>query len=749
MAPLNARNSDQAPQVANLQDEDELDLDTALDEMISLLEVDDDMQIILSEDADAVLTGAKTAEASGDVPEPDEIHSLLALMDRSPIGTIGDDQILLFRNTLHKQLALQNSGGIATQTEQEMHTVLIRMLDEYDAASKSKKTARMKFLEPRTEDFQFAMKAWKNSQANDASVHISRLHFRQDEIFMEDGICPPNLETIQMVLDSLASSRERGADRKAWTIVDRLELYKIEPTPEIYAALIASVGRSRAPGSANRAEKILDQALKMFPPSIRDGVYSGVTVDSFNVVMTAWAKSEKDDGSDRAAKLLLRMEQEDQNRGIVKPNVSSFTSLIDAYAQKNTWEGACQAERTLNALLNYFLEEEDESLEPNIATWGIVLSCWYRVSKKGSRDAASKAAALLSRMEELYESGRLSYGPDAIAYVTVMNAWAASKNKEIGPDRSEAMLDEMSERYMDGDESFKPTAKSVRNVVEAWINSERQESVFKAEEIFERYEDLGIFSDELDKDPLAKIFKALLFGWSKNCDPERAHDYLIEMVERGLQPDCFCFDKVIEAYNKEEEPYLDEVKAVLELMEEQNATDQVKPNERIYTSYIRSLIKANVPDLAKSAFLVLEKMKGQYNSGNKGMKPTVFSYNAVLKACSVSVTDDDASNRESFKVALNTFNELRTEQENPDHVSYGNLLRCAMLLPEGPQRDATITTTFQLCCKNGFVNSYVLRDLQDAAPEVLWRELCRCSEGDVVVESLPESWRHRFFNNKR
>ena len=83
-----------------------------------------------------------------------------------------------------------------------------------------------------------------------------------------------------------------------------------------------------------------------------------------------------------------------------------------------------------------------------------------------------------------------------------------------------------------------------------------------------------------------------------------------------------------------------------------------------------------------------------------------------------------------------------------DHVTYGNMLRCSKLLAEGDQRDAMVSSTFQLCCQHGFVNSFVLRDLQDVASPSLCRELTQQDGGEVMVEQLPARWSRRFHQKK-
>mmetsp|Transcript_25140 Transcript_25140/g.37994 ORF Transcript_25140/g.37994 Transcript_25140/m.37994 type:complete len:770 (+) Transcript_25140:70-2379(+) len=691
-------------------------------------------ELILEGKDDTQMLDTKTNENTG---EHDLIDQFIDLVENIDQGKLSNDEIMLLRSTM-QDLAVGKQED-PEENAKKLDILLNRLLDEFVQAAQSGNESRIKLLDPSAEEFLLTMKAWLKIGDKSAARKAAEIFFEQEEIFDSTGLCTPTSDTIQVAIDALALSRERGADRKAKALVDRLSKFNVSPTPQIFTSLIASMARDKSRGSCFRAEQILEEALEIFPPDVdEDGVYTGMTVDAFNIVLTGWAKSDRNDGPERARNLLLRMEAVDANREILKPTVQSFTSLIDAYAQKNTWEGACEAERTLNALLREYLELKDESLEPNIATFGIVLSCWSRVSKRGSTDAASKADKLLMRMEDLFQSGRLSFGPDAIAYVTVLLACVNSKNKIEAPIRAVEILDETNERYLDGDDSFKPSAKSIRAVIEAFVKSGRQDASFKAEEVFKKYDEY-LLQEEDDK-IVNDIFQSMIFGWGKNCDPGKAHEVLVEMIDRNLKPDSFCFDRVIEAYTLEEAANLGQIKEVFELMENCSANGDLEPNERVYTSFIRALTKAKVASLGQKAWVILERMKMLYELGNKGIKPTVFTYNAVLHACVEAMSDDATENLETFKVALKAFNTLVEDDERLDHVTYGNMLRCSALLPQGSQREAVIATIFDRCCRNGFINSYVIRDLVLVANEELWRDLCQCSEGEINTKSLPAAW---------
>jgi hypothetical protein len=243
---------------------------------------------------------------------------------------------------------------------------------------------------------------------------------------------------------------------------------------------------------------------------------------------------------------------------------------------------------------------------------------------------------------------------------------------------------------------------------------------------------------------LRTFTRVLIFGWAKKEDPERAHEYLIAMIEQGLQPDSFCFDKVIEAYTIEGGESFRECKQVFQLMEKCSEAGEVKPNERVYTSFIRAMTKAEVPQLAKEAFVVLQRMN-ELAVEDRGIKPSVFTYNAVLKACAASLSEDSTTNIEAFKIALTVFNELRAAdtKEEPDHVTFGNMLQCAALLPQGSQREAMIASTFQLCCRRGFVNTFVIRDLQFADGRSMERSV-PMSRRRCQYRAITSGWVKRF-----
>lgn len=180
--------------------------------------------------------------------------------------------------------------------------------------------------------------------------------------------------------------------------------------------------------------------------------------------------------------------------------------------------------------------------------------------------------------------------------------------------------------------------------------------------------------------------------------------------------------------------------AVFELMEKSFRAGNLEPNERVYTSFIRALTKGKAASMYKKADLLLQRMQKLYTSGHEGLKPTIFTYNAVLFACSESINVEGVLASDAFKTAVRIFAELRSGDEKPDHVTYGNIIRCARLLPDGEKKIKFVKATFRLCCEQGYVNTFVLRDVQETVPEDEWRVLLGCPTGPADVEKIPLDW---------
>jgi pentatricopeptide repeat protein len=421
--------------------------------------------------------------------------------------------------------------------------------------------------------------------------------------------------------------------------------------------------------------------------------------------------------------------------------------LIDAYAQTNEWKGVRNAETILNNLLDLYLDGRDE-LEPNVATWTIVISAYGRLCKnpKTNRrqlsEAGRRAGMLLKRMESLHSSGRLSAGPDAITYVTVFNAYAFSKDME-NIDEAGDLLDEMNERYLDGDDSMRPSIRSIKILMDGWI---KQGAMDKAEDLWEKYEDT-LEGSEMSKIELEGFYHAFLHGYCQQGDGRRAKVYLDLMIDEDIEPNISCYDRLIDTYVKQGgEDCARKSQEVFKLMETRRQDGGLVTNERVYTTFIRALVKGRVPALHKKADLILKRMQSLCDCGFKDVAPSIYTYNVCLYACSESANIEGVDKDEAFQIAIRIFTDLQRELD-PDHVTFGNILQCANLLsPLTEKKEKFVKATFNSCCEKGLVNTLTLRELRNASEDALWTSLTNLPNDfdlhsiDHVSDCLPSNW---------
>jgi hypothetical protein len=643
---------------------------------------------------------------------------------------------------------------------------------------------REQMFRPVADDFYRAIDAiWKDDEKkNDADSKAERIwnifSEQQDVIeFLEDDDesstattsttvkTYPNIESIEIILESMSICRgESGIERKASLIVGKLlPKYGLTPNPSVYGPYIQIVAKARNKGAARKAESILRKAIDEYPPPLSSSGQTTIGVDVFNTVVTAYAKARGEiDGPQRAQDLIVFMDGLESSS--CAPNAKTFTSLVDAYAQTNDWDGVGQAQSILNNLLEQYLQEGH--LEPSVATWTIVIAAWTRLSKKGRNGASKRAGDLLRRMESLSSLGKISVKPDAITYVTCFNAYAYSKSEEDVAE-AERLLEEMNEMYLDGDDTMKPSVRSIKVLLNAWI---KLGAIDKAENVLNQYEDMLI--DDTNNDGMTvedwkEIYRSILMGYTLQNNPKRATSYLKLMIDnQDIEPDTLCYNRIIESYIRlGQGDCARESQEIFELLESRRKAGAVSPDERVFTSFIKALTKGKVSGLYKKSELILKRMHSlsEGEGSSKLCRPTIFTYNAVLNACAESANIDDTPLQEAFQTSLRVFTKLREDIAwDPDHITYGNLIRCADLLPSSSQqesKDKFITHTFKLCCESGHVNNYFVRDFCGVASKDLWTSLTGFSYDDDVeldledattlLEQLPTSWQRQRIDREK
>jgi pentatricopeptide repeat protein len=254
----------------------------------------------------------------------------------------------------------------------------------------------------------------------------------------------------------------------------------------------------------------------------------------------------------------------------VKPNVRSYSTVMDALARNGKVESAEQAEELLQELHDAHYETDDWAMQPNLITYNTVLTAWakaavyspeaaehclrileympvapdtisyntvlHAVARSGWADTGERAEGLLRSMKDQ------GVAANARSYTTCMDAWSQSKS----PDRAHALLKEMEELYeATRNEQLKPNCISYSTVIHAYASSsnDQPDKARHAHEIFQGMRAKGVRPNTVTYNNLLNCFA------TSKPQPE-----LIDMVGKLYQqvltediPDHYTFGTVLKA----------------------------------------------------------------------------------------------------------------------------------------------------------------------------------------------------------
>ena len=280
----------------------------------------------------------------------------------------------------------------------------------------------------------------------------------------------------------------------------------------------------------------------------------------------------------------------------VKPNVKSYSTVMDAYAKQNSYSGAVRAQEVLERLQAKFDETGDYAMMPNSISFNTVLSAW---AKSGWQEEGAEHCEML--LNEMIDLGIAN----VISYNAALHAWARSGTPDAG-EQAERLLNSM----CDG---VQPDARTFATVMDAWSRS---------------------------------------YGCEDSA--QRAHDLLTEMeelVRKGdvrMNPNYVVYSTVIKAYAMSKSEPLKAHKAFLLLqhMEElatKHNNPRIRPNRVTYNTVLNACA-TSIPNLFKAKVQeegldlptlpdMVRKLYGQLlSSQDESRQPDHYTYGTVLKA---------------------------------------------------------------------------------------------------------------------
>ena len=412
-----------------------------------------------------------------------------------------------------------------------------------------------------------------------------------------------------------------------------------------------------------------------------------INTRSYNLVINAWAKSQRRDSFVRAHALLNELE----SSTTVEPDLLSYSGVISCIAKSKRSNDAKRAEDILrqldkhnvtpdNVIYNQVINIHSKSgargsaerceklltvmndkVAPDVRTYNLVLSAW--ANEKGPKEAekvllrlenhksinpnsisyitcmdayakvgdAHNSLRVLQMMEKSFEAGNKHAKPTRRAYTSALNALAKSGRGDAGA-RAEALVNTMEKMYKAGNEEMKPDTTTYNILINC-----HKSSATRAEKILYKMGKRDVVS-------YTSVINAYSTQGGEKA-AKRAQSLLDEMQNDAVEPNAQTFNGAITAWSRSgSSTAAKKAEGLLKKMEEL----QIKPSAKVYTSVITAWSKSNEPGAALRAEILLKVMQAMYKKGNRGMKPNCFTFTAVITAWARSGEKDAGERAEKL-----------------------------------------------------------------------------------------------------
>jgi len=507
-------------------------------------------------------------------------------------------------------------------------------------------------------------------------------------------------------------------------------------------------------------------------------------VVTYNTLMKVWAK---------AAQTLA----EGRGRGDINQVINGLDDVPDELTRGGVYTAKDAADRALQ-ILN---EVEDKYLVgesnfgPNTFGYNIVLD---GLSKCHAKDAPDKVEELFKKIRkwssegvptpvdeldeegEEYANGDVSkwqhVRPDAITYSIVMETLGQSKEYGV-MDRVQALLKDIQSEYeRTGDAELKPVTRVANSAInsylrnsggqmrhktsnnKAWLNAKKVHDILN--DLHKKWKETSDLSYRPDITTITMVIDA----YGRCTDPAATErgEFLFEKIfkqwkesgDESLKPSSKTFTVMINAWAKTWDARSPgKVEELLKRMEEMYAADveagnsetsKVKPSIRTYTAAMGAWVRSRDNKKSQHSLRILKKALDMYKeSGDEGIRPTLYTYNTAIDACARSGGSPEQSAK-ALKIAFAVNKAIIAGKLEANHVTYSTLLKAATkLLPAGEQRNEICRAVFTKCVTKGYVDSNVMKALEQAADRDVYYTLigeAADRNGHVHFDEVPKEW---------
>ena len=508
----------------------------------------------------------------------------------------------------------------------------------------------------------------------------------------------------------------------------------------------------------------------LFPPAMHSSrtttqnrrLFATFVKDEEEEIIEYLDDDDDDDEDDDDAGYDYREAAEQQAEWMEELAILSQTTSKDPTA-------VTRAQEIFDDMFQAYVETDDATFFPTVAVYNLLLEIHAYSPFSNGGDEAER---VLRRMEDT--SNDFVARPDEESYLRVMDAWAMrrlpAKAKEVleqqeqregSPPVSTNAYNKLIKAYgMVGDfdeaESVFQTLRSEGTANhKSWVQLMKARAAAGNDEDEDTEDIIRMYLQEMEDDGLEPETDAynVLIRCIGKTSPQRAEAMLFELLERfrggdegdAIKPNAGTFRAVLLAHrgkgrgkvNKQMAAKAEQLLQIFDGLSSSSTTATTKP----------ATPTADETNLVETALGMIARSRDSRKAVRadrilrKRIRPTPRMVRSVLEASASTTTGNAEDKLAAFKIALNVFKELRESGDDEVNTSTntGLFLRaCHRLLPAGPKRDGVAGTVFRECREKGFVDGFVLSELEEAASEDLQLELL----GGFLVDgvSIPDRW---------
>lgn len=551
-----------------------------------------------------------------------------------------------------------------TYGAQQVEQLLERVVEEYEAGN-------VRAADVNSRLYHIALQAWAHSGDDECGRRAEAILGRMEERYRKftdfqsqrDTEASraggrPDAHCFHLTLHALAKSHQEDAIERAEQLVQRMEaMAERDPEPSIQPQtgtynVLMNVYASQK-GTYGIGQKTEDLLLSMAERN-KDGDFS-INPDtlSFNTVLKAWLNSgecafESACRAEQLLRLMAKLGADGHNN--IRPDAISFLTCLNCFGK------AVSEKRKDGSLIVEHVDGLIEMAEQTGAA-GDDLTRFFNtavsiITRSGVKDAKQRIKNLISRMDELRESGTLNLQP--ISSRTRASILAQSETGTSVDEAEQLILDIIENRL----------AKAGKTSTNTMSSRQRADV---------------IVSDSVS---IGKLIHGMLQQYNRS-NVERV-SLLLEKMEQaanrvpGIAPHKSHYNMTIAAFANinDDRSALDS----LELLRRQEqcfaGNTHARPDGYAYSSVLSQLAKSrnSKSSLNETAHQVLTMMFRQYEQGNTSVNPSNADYNIVIGLHAKARTEAAAEK------AIHLFRKMQTEAEAgnsnvvPDAVTMSSVL---------------------------------------------------------------------------